>query len=114
MISKFEALPQEVTIGISSIHGRGIFATSDIEEGHIFDISHVEDNSGNFHCNLIRTALGAFLNHSEENNAKIVKRGKYHVLIATEDIKDGTEITVNYNDHACGRQYVDKLDKECD
>ena len=88
-------MPLEFGLSIedSGIHGKGLFATEDIESGAVLGLSHimVEDE-------LIRTALGGFYNHSEVPNCKkIVNTDETKWWLAADmPIKAGDEITVKY------------------
>ena len=102
-MADFKPLPDFVDIGLSKIHGKGLIATEYIVAGTDLGISHIEDDSGRFHDNMIRTALGAFINHSTNPNCTLVAQGKYHYLITSVDIPRKTELTVDYRLYTCGR-----------
>ena len=96
----YRPLPKEVTIKKSTIQGLGIFAVEDIEEGHVFGISHVSDYR--FENGFIRTPLGGFINHSEEPNCRLgvsPPKTDYDclTLISIKHIPKGTEITTKYS-----------------
>ncbi len=58
----YQPLPRYLTIGRSSIHGLGLFATAHIESGTDLGQSHVLVAG-----ELIRTPLGGFYNHVDSN-----------------------------------------------
>lgn len=94
--------PRSYHVSESPIHGKGVFASRQINEGEILGIlnttpakkngSHVlwitEDNKVRVHCNL------RYVNHSESPNAVY-----YDTLevVALRDIKKGEEITHDYS-----------------
>ena len=65
--NKYRPLPDELYVGISNIEGNGLFTTESIEKGRKFGISHIKNDSGDFHSNYIRTPLAAFVNHDQTN-----------------------------------------------
>lgn len=95
----FRALPANLTIGDSNIHGLGIFAKEDIPEGDLLGLTHVwYPGCGDW----IRTPLGGFYNHFDDPNCEtIVKRPIEGVIeryiYAGRNIAAGEEITVFYN-----------------
>jgi len=105
----YKPLPKEVTIKNSSIDGLGLFTTEDIEEGHEFGITHINDHR--FEDGYIRTPLGGFINHSEEPNCKLISIIDYwklsgreipsgrnsRKLVSIKKISAGSEITTNYS-----------------
>ena len=94
---QYRPLPNDLYIGMSQIEGNGLFTTEFIEKGRELGISHVEENSGNFDRDLIRTPIGAFVNHdAEKANCEIYKCDKYLKMRTIEDIRAGEELTLNY------------------
>ena len=94
----YKPLPDGLTIKESKVQGLGLFATKDFEPWTILGIVHVLDK--NFPHGSIRTALGAFYNHSENPNCKNVA-GFWHqipvkYLVTTRTIKAGEELTAQY------------------
>ena len=76
-------------IAPSPIHGFGVFATCDINEGGVIEAALVKGK---------RTQVGRFMNHSPSPNGIIEgNRGESISVIAAEPIKTGDEITVDYN-----------------
>lgn len=94
--------PEGVRLGHSSIHGNGIFATRNFPPGSVLGVSHIDDYSGQFQNDLIRTPLGGYINHSEFPNCHIIQRGKYHYIETIHDVQEGEEFTTRYRDHKCG------------
>tara|TARA_A200000159_G_C7200385_1_gene287621 strand:+ start:413 stop:733 length:321 start_codon:yes stop_codon:yes gene_type:complete len=94
----YKPLPDGLTIKESKVQGLGLFATKDFEPWTILGIVHVLDK--NFPHGSIRTALGAFYNHSDNPNCKNVK-GFWHqlpvkYLQTIQPIKAGEELTAQY------------------
>ena len=104
----YKALPDCLTIDKSKIHGLGLFATEDIDEGTSLGISHIKNTSGKFENNYIRTQLGGSINHSDDPicikfipdvvMAPDIKTSfpEYMALKTIRDIKKGEELTVAY------------------
>ena len=104
----YKALPDCLTIDKSKIHGLGLFATEDIDEGTSLGVSHIKNTSGKFEDNYIRTPLGGSINHSDDPNcikfipdvviAPDIKTSfpEYMSLKTIRDIKRGEELTVTY------------------
>ena len=90
----WKPLPKEVTVKSSSIEGLGLFATEDIQKGHEFGITHVEDKR--FPANHIRTPLGGFINHSKNPNCIIYKEEDFYRLKSIKLINTDEEITLTY------------------
>ena len=94
----YRPLPEGLTIKESKVQGLGLFATKAFEAYTILGIVHVLDR--NFPHGSIRTALGAFYNHSDIPNCKNVA-GFWHqlpvkYLMTKKQIKAGEEITAKY------------------
>ena len=108
----YKPLPNNLTIGDSSIHDFVIFAKEDIPEQTELGITHVE--LGKL---ILRTPLGGFINHS--NTPNCIKKSflltrqqwnhlqdlpdeKYNLdfkkwnLITIKNIKEGEELTLKY------------------
>ena len=73
----YRPLPDGLTISKSNVQGLGLFATQNFEADIVLGIAHIEDK--NFPHGYIRTALGAFYNHSDIPNCQIY-RGFWHQL----------------------------------
>ena len=94
----YKPLPDGLTIKESDVQGLGLFATKEFEADVVLGIVHVLNK--NFPHGSIRTALGAFYNHSDTPNCKNVS-GFWHqlpvkYLITTKPIKAGDELTAAY------------------
>lgn len=89
----FPAGSYKVKVGKSSIHGRGLIATSDIDCGEIIAPARLSGK---------RTPAGRYTNHANYPNARMIREGDDIYLVALTDIhgckggEDGDEITVDY------------------
>ena len=103
----YRPLPDELYIGMSNIEGNGLFTSEFIEKGRELGITHIKNESGDFHANYIRTALGAFVNHTKENpNCVLYECGEYLKMKTLLDIKASEELTLNYNLYDPCKNYV--------
>lgn len=95
----FRALPANLTISKSEIHGLGIFATEDIPKGEVLGLTHIwYPGCGDW----IRTPLGGFYNHFDDPNCESVSKRPSEGVIeryiyAARDIAANEEITVFYS-----------------
>jgi hypothetical protein len=95
----YRPLPDGLTIKDSGIDGLGVVATRDFQKQIVLGIVHVANK--NFPHGYIRTALGAFYNHSENPNC-VVFDGFWHqinvkYLVTNRVIKTGDELTAKYS-----------------
>jgi SET domain-containing protein len=90
----YRPLPNYITIKNSDIEGLGLFASDDIDKGHIIGITHIEDQD--FPNGYSRTPLGGFYNYSDEPNCESIADGRFLKLKTLRDIKSGEELTVKY------------------
>ena len=90
----YRPLPIELTITKSSIEGLGLFLLVDVDENHVFGISHIKHSD--FENGYIRTPLGGFINHSEEPNCDYVEKDGHLLLKSTKQISANTELTTKY------------------
>ena len=95
----YRPLPDGLTIDKSNVQGLGLFATHAFENNTVLGIVHIANK--NFPHGYIRTALGAFYNHSEEPNCKTLK-GFWHqipvvYLVTMQEIQVGEELTAKYS-----------------
>ena len=104
----YRPLPKGLYIGNSPIEGNGLFTkeplTSDIE----FGITHIKNDSGDFHFDYIRTPLGGFVNHNSDNpNCTVYKCGSYLKMKTIKQIKKGDGLTLNYTLYKPCKDYID-------
>jgi len=90
----FRPLKPYLTVHKSDIEGLGLFATEDIPVGEVIGITHVYDDR--FKDNYIRTATGAFINHSDTPNVSLVNNGDMKYGKALRHIKKGEELCTQY------------------
>lgn len=94
----YRPLPKGLTIGDSSIEGLGLLATEDIPANTVLGIAHVAN--ANFPHGYIRTALGAFYNHSDAPNCAVREGYWQHMkvkyLVTLKDLAGGDELTAAY------------------
>ena len=94
-VESYRPLPPELYIGTSSIDGNGL------------GISHIKNDSGDFHSNYIRTPLAGFANHDSSNpNCSIYECGNYLKMKTILDIEFGDELTLNYTLYDPCKNYV--------
>ena len=94
----YRPLPDGITVGPSNIEGTGLLTTGSIKEDVVLGIVHIANK--NFPHGYIRTALGAFYNHSDNPNC-VTKNGYWHqipvkYLVTLRDIEAGEELTAKY------------------
>jgi hypothetical protein len=102
----YRPLPKELYIGLSEIEGNGIMTSEILDDGTELGISHVKNDSGDFHSGYIRTPLGGFVNHSEEPNCEFYTCGNYMKMRTIKDIKSDEELTTNYNLYKPCQNYI--------
>jgi len=106
--SNYRPLPDCLYIGNSHIEGNGLFTREFIEKGRELGISHIKNDSGDFHSNFIRTPLAGFANHYPDNpNCKIYECGEYLKMKTILDIQEGDELTLNYTLYEPCKNYID-------
>lgn len=77
-------------LGLSPIHGIGMFAIRKINKGESFAVN----------CYEIRSALARYTNHSNHPNSVIdFDDAEDGWLTASRDIEQGEEVTTDYNDN---------------
>ena len=92
----YKPLPDSLTIKSSDISGLGLFATEGIGQGTSLGTTHIKVKD-----EIIRTPLGGFINHAEDNNCvKTELRDENFTkkwnLISLRNIKEGEELTLQY------------------
>lgn len=92
----YRPLPDGLYIGLSTIDGNGLFTSIELTADSELGFSHVEDYSGLFNNNYIRTPLGGFVNHSTTPNCEFYKAGRYMKMKTLKNIPIGGELTVTY------------------
>tara|TARA_R110002167_G_scaffold9799_6_gene45263 strand:- start:20868 stop:21203 length:336 start_codon:yes stop_codon:yes gene_type:complete len=94
----YKPLPDYLSIGPSSIHGAGLFATEDIPGDIEVGISHAYDP--NFQHDYIRTPLGGFINHNDNPNCALIDDNEntdYKKIKTIRKIEAGEELTLKYS-----------------
>ena len=108
----------KIKVDFSPIHGRGVFAISDIKTGELIEDCHFVKLSeseykkldkeiqkisfswpiGSNDCHVIVLGFGSIYNHSDSNNATwntdIIRN--CFSFYSTKEIKAGSEICTNY------------------
>ena len=92
----YKPLPNSLTIKSSDISGLGLFTTEGIGQGNDLGTTHIKVKD-----DIIRTPLGGFINHAEDNNCvKTELRDERYTkkwnLITLRNIKEGEELTLKY------------------
>jgi len=106
--NNYRPLPDGLYIGMSKIEGNGLFTRKFIEKGVELGITHIKNDSGDFHSNYIRTPLAGFANHSPTSpNCSIYECGGYLKMKTSSDIKVGDELTLNYTLYDPCKNYVE-------
>jgi len=98
MINKVKAdsdidISRSYGFGDSDIHGTGTFASRDIDSKEIIGNAFYPKDK-----KMMRTKLGARVNHQFNNNSILKKDSENYNLYSTKDIKKGSEITANYKE----------------
>ena len=94
----YKPLPIGITIKESALQGLGLFATQNFNKNVVFGIVHIKNK--NFPHGYIRTALGAFYNHSANPNCETLQ-GFWHqlpvvYLKSIKPINANEELTAKY------------------
>ena len=92
----YKPLPENLRLGFSDIHDIGLFAKEGIAQGTNLGTTHIKVKD-----ETIRTPLGGFINHAEDNNCvKTELRDENFTkkwnLITLRNIKEGEELTLKY------------------
>lgn len=94
----YKPLPDGLMIKSSNVQGMGLFATRSFDANIVLGVSHIANP--NFPHGHIRTALGAFYNHSDNPNC-VTLSGFWHqisvlYLVTTQLIVSGEELLSKY------------------
>ena len=103
---QYRPLPDQLHVGMSKIEGNGLFTSSDIPKDSELGITHIKNDSGDFHSNFIRTPLGGFVNHSENSNCMLYECGNYLKMKTSKPIKEGEELTLSYTLYEPCKNYI--------
>ena len=94
----YKPLPESLTIKQSKVNGLGLFAKEGIAQGTNLGMTQAKIGE-----KIVRTPLGAFINHPNEANCVKVElreslefKAKHWTLVALRDIKKGEELTLRY------------------
>ena len=95
----YKPLPEYLEVDSSDIEGSGVFATEDIDADLDIGMTHIKVP---ILQGYIRTPLGGFVNHSEENNCYLIEKldwDDYRIfhLVTGRKILAGEELTLNYH-----------------
>ena len=85
-------------ISKSKTHGKGIFATIDLEPGVNLGLAFIKNkNTGDPDVDYTRKDLGIYVNHSDKPNVRLVGGNSKHILyVTTGFIRKGDEIVIDY------------------
>ena len=103
---QYRPLPNQLHIGMSKIDGNGLFTSSDISKDSELGITHIKNDSGDFHSNFIRTPLGGFVNHSKTPNCTLYECGNYLKMKTSKLIQEGEELTLSYSLYEPCKNYI--------
>ena len=82
----------------SKIHGYGMFALIDLEEGDIIGLASINA--------IHKTYLGRYTNHSHNPNIEFLYLQNYDLIaVAKQDINTGQELLVDYRNHILTPQF---------
>jgi SET domain-containing protein len=94
---KYRPLPEFLEIRRSGIQGQGVFTLVPLSPQDVLGLSHSYLYRGSSTTPLlIRTPLGAFINHSSEPNCQIIVSEDDWYLITLRDIEPLEELTIDY------------------
>ena len=102
----YRPLPRKLYISNSIIEGNGLFTSSDLPKDTELGITHIKNDSGDFHSNFIRTPLGGFVNHSEKSNCTLYECGNYLKMKTNKPIQEGEELTLSYSLYEPCKNYI--------
>ncbi len=95
----YNPLPNNLKIAESKIDGHGIFAMDNLKEGLDLGSSHIKVP---MIYGYVRTPLGGFVNHSEDNNCELFIKENWDDyiifnIVTIKKIKKDEEILLNYD-----------------
>ncbi len=83
----------------SNISGKGVFALKDLKKDLELGLAFEKiSETGNPDKDYLRTDLGAFVNHSKNNNLILKQKNKKFIYITKKVIKKDEELLLNYQD----------------
>lgn len=99
----YKICPDELELRESKIHGIGVFAKVKIKKDRIFDKpTHRLLKEFN---ETERLNFGGAINHSYKPNCKLIRTDTYQYLCSIKNIQADEEITLDYRDCDCGKDY---------
>jgi len=104
--TQYRPLPNQLHVGMSKIEGNGLFTSSDIPKDSELGITHIKNDSGDFHSNFIRTPLGGFVNHSKNSNCILYECDNYLKMKTSKPIQEGEELTLSYTLYEPCKNYI--------
>lgn len=94
---KYRPLPDFLEIRRSPIQGQGVFTLLPLSPNDVLGLTHSYLYRGTSSTPiLVRTPLGAFLNHSPEPNCQIRVSEDDWYLLTLRDIDISEELTIDY------------------
>ena len=97
----------EYYVDDSDIHGRGVFAKNNIGKGKKC-LAIVNDNGSLYYADL-----GKYINHSKQPNCGFTSGdGMKYFIHSLNDINQGDEMTVDYDNNPHGFQKGNQLDRD--
>ena len=90
-MKNYRPLPEYLTVSVSGIDGLGLFAIDDIPTNTEIGVTH-----HHLWEEVVRTALGGFINHSDDPNCRLERVISTSILYTTLPIKEGDELTLEY------------------
>ncbi|HAV30108.1 MAG TPA: hypothetical protein DCW93_09270 [Saprospirales bacterium] len=111
----YDPLPSGLSLGYSDIDGFGTHSTRSIEAGEVFFDRETHTQLPGEDGQLLRSGLGAFINHSDDPNCTLYKSSPddngvvQYFLQSLRLIYRLEEITLDYGAHLCGCENSNKL-----
>ena len=97
---------KKFSIKKSDIQGKGVFASKNFKKGELVGLAVTDEKAVTDTVNFrdARTRLGKYLNHQNKENAALKSENNTLNIYTNNPIKQGEEITVNYQK---GPNYID-------